>query len=59
MNKEELIEFLESLKQSHHISEDCLYSCPESGECCNDEEKGCNCGASAHNERIDKFIEKL
>lgn len=30
----------------HHVNdEDCWYSCPMSGQCCNDKEVGCNCGA--------------
>ena len=52
-----VITFLESMKRSHHINdEDCWYSCPASGECCNDENEGCNCGADRVNEQIDKKI---
>lgn len=59
---EDLIVFLESLKLSHHVSDDCWYSCPESEEgTCDDEQKGkpCNCGAAKHNEKIDKKIAEL
>lgn len=52
-----VITFLESLKRKHHINdEDCWYSCPASGKCCNDENEGCNCGADRVNEQIDKKI---
>ena len=35
--------------------EDCWYSCPKSGHCCNSQlpDDFCNCGADAHNARID------
>lgn len=48
---------LRSVKRSHHICEDCWYSCPASGECCNDNEGNeCNCGADRHNAAIDTAI---
>ena len=36
------------------IDEDCWYSCPMSGQCCNDElpEYKCNCGAASHNAEV-------
>ena len=35
---------------SHLECEDCWYSCPKSGKCCNDNEgPECNCGADAEN----------
>jgi len=60
MNTKQIIEFLESLKQQHYINdEDCWYSCPKSGECCDHYISGCNCGADDHNKKIDEFINKL
>ncbi len=50
-------EWLDSLRLAHHKSDDCWYSCPKSGESCNDEEgDGCNCGADEHNARIDAIL---
>jgi hypothetical protein len=50
----------EALKQARHshlvVHEDCWYSCPESGECCNDNEHGCNCGANYRNVLIDQAL---
>ena len=34
-----LKEALGSLRQTHYVCEDCWYSCPKSGECCDDERK--------------------
>lgn len=57
MKTAELKILLESLRRPHLEIEDCWYSCPLSGECCNYElEDSCNCGATAHNEKIDKAI---
>ena len=52
---------LEKLRLDHLVvDEDCWYSCPESGECCNQYEgTGCNCGADDHNEILDGIIEWL
>lgn len=56
----ELSEALTSLKIFHYVNdEDCWYSCPESGECCDSSKSGCNCGANDHNKRIDDLILKL
>lgn len=55
-----VISFLESLKLKHHINDDdCWYSCPASGECCNDELTDCNCGADNFNAKIDNKIMEL
>ena len=43
-------------KRSHYVCEDCWYSCPESGECCDEREKKCNCGASAWNAKVDEAL---
>lgn len=63
MNKQkqsDLISFLESLKRKHHINDDdCWYSCPASGECCNDALTNCNCGADDFNDKIDNKIKEL
>jgi hypothetical protein len=41
-------------KISHHVCEDCWYSCPLSSEgCCDERETECNCGAEKHNAAID------
>ncbi len=29
------------------VDDDCWYSCPASGECCNENETACNCGLEA------------
>lgn len=59
----QIVDFLESLKLPHHYCDDCFYSCPKSEEgSCDDKAKElgvCNCGADAHNERIQNFIERL
>jgi hypothetical protein len=48
---------LQSLRRSHYICDDCWYSCPKSGECCNDAADGkCNCGADEHNAKIDAAL---
>lgn len=53
-----LREKLESLRLSHYICEDCFYSCPKSGECCNDSERDgpCNCGADRRNSIVDEIL---
>lgn len=61
MKVEELIALAEQLRLAHDMCEDCWYSCPKSGECCNDSQRTdvCLCGADAHNERLDALIEAL
>ncbi len=57
----DLVLALESLKIPHlNLDGDCWYSCPKSGYCC-DENKvdKCNCGAEAHNDKIDSLIANL
>lgn len=53
-----LLASLELLRRRHDECEDCWYSCPKSGECCNDDldPEKCNCGADRHNERLDEVI---
>jgi len=49
---------LSHLRQPHFVcEEDCWYSCPLSGECCNDHDAGtaCNCGADLHNQNVDRL----
>ncbi len=50
--------YLEAARRSHYVCEDCWYSCPKSGSCCNDEidRTKCNCGADAHNAKIDEAL---
>lgn len=56
----ELEEALKSLRSDkHYVCDDCWYSCPKSGECCNDT-KGdeCDCGTDRRNAIIDKALEE-
>lgn len=45
---------LEAARIPHTICDDCWYSCPKSGECCNEElpKDKCTCGADTHNAAI-------
>ena len=45
-------------KRVHYVCDDCFYSCPKSGECCdNDADPNrCTCGADAHNAKIDEAL---
>lgn len=51
---------LEASRMAHLVNDyDCWYSCPLSGECCDDAAvaKGvCTCGADEHNKRIDEAL---
>lgn len=48
---------LEQLRREHLSVPDCWYSCPKSGDCCNEAEGDeCNCGADAHNALIDALL---
>lgn len=40
------------------VDEDCFYSCPKSGGCCNDniDDSYCDCGADKHNKAIDNVL---
>jgi predicted nucleic acid-binding Zn-ribbon protein len=52
---------LKELYRKHYECNDCWYSCPKSGECCNDElpKDECNCGADEHNKKIDELLSLL
>lgn len=53
---------LESIRMGHHINvEDSWFSCPKSGDCCNEALPNdyCNCGADDRNKTIDEIIEML
>lgn len=53
-----LAEKLMAAKRNHLVVDgDCWFSCPASGECCQDDAKGCNCGADTVNAEIDKALE--
>jgi hypothetical protein len=55
-----LVEALESLRRQHLVVDDCWYSCPKSGECCNDMwVDRCLCGADAHNARIEAALDRI
>jgi len=58
---EDLIRELEELKRDHFwLDEDCWYSCPMSGHCCNDNAPiVCDCGADKHNAKVDAIIATL
>jgi|SRR5208282_4906089 len=48
---------LRAARISHHICEDCWYSCPLSSEgCCDERQIECNCGAEEHNAAIDAVL---
>lgn len=49
---------LEAARRRHVVVEDCWYSCPKSGDCCNDLRVGdaCDCGADEHNAAIDAAL---
>ena len=50
-------EGLERLRRSHRVVDDCWYSCPKSGECCNENtDDSCWCGADAHNAVVDELL---
>lgn len=55
---EQLRAALEGAKRHHLIVDDCWYSCPMSGECCNDElpKDKCTCGAEAHNSKVEAAL---
>ena len=49
---------LEAAKIPHYVCDDCFYSCPKSGQCCNNDADPttCYCGADAHNAKIDEAL---
>ncbi len=61
MSGDRLLELLESLRRDHLIvDEDCWYSCPKSGSCCNEEAGSeCDCGADAENAVLDEVIAEV
>lgn len=56
-----LVEALEKSKRTHVTCEDCWYSCPKSGECCNEHRKGddCDCGADTWNVYVETVLAGL
>jgi len=54
---------LEKLRREHYVNDaDCWFSCPKSGECCDEwmiTHAECTCGAGEHNETLDGVIEWL
>lgn len=58
MTHEELVATVERLRVPHLVVEDCWYSCPKSGESCNENapEDLCTCGADDHNGRVDEVL---
>jgi hypothetical protein len=56
-NLEEIKNKLEKLRRFHHTCEDNWYSCPKSGECCDDSQgNDCNCGADWHNKILEEAL---
>ena len=57
----DIVAELEKLRRTHLVvDEDCWYSCPKSGGCCNDVSgDDCNCGADDHNKILDGVIKWL
>lgn len=54
------MQIAESLKAYHLVVEDCWYSCPASGKCCNDNEGDrCNCGADTQNKKVSELVALL
>ena len=54
--------FLLSQKGTEHYEcEDCWYSCPKSGECCDDRlgKDVCTCGLDKRNEEIDAVLREV
>lgn len=59
-NAESVRDLIENLRRKHYECEDCWYSCPKSGECCNDDAgDDCTCGADQHNARVDSLLRAL
>lgn len=59
---EKLKAALKNLRSKYHYEcDDCWYSCPKSGQCCNDNEKDgeCNCGTDYRNAIIDKVLSEI
>lgn len=58
---ENVLAELEKLRLEHYECQgDCWFSCPLSGECCDENtNRVCNCGASKHNELLDRIIKEL
>ena len=48
-------ETLRASRRPHDICDDCWYSCPKSGDCCNDfvDKDECRCGADEDNASLD------
>lgn len=52
----------EKLRREHLVvDEDCYYSCPKSGQCCNENkpEDRCECGADRHNANLEDLLRVL
>lgn len=58
---QQILADLELLRRHHHVEDqDCWYSCPKSGQCCNNGAgTECNCGADSDNARLDRIITTL
>ena len=56
-----LAEALEKLRRPHAIVDDCWYSCPKSGECCDDsqDKDKCTCGADDVNAIIAAALRRV
>ncbi len=55
--KKQLEEFEKKFPVTHLACDDCWYSCPLSEEgCCDESQKGCNCGAEKQHEIHKSFL---
>lgn len=54
-------EAIPTLERHHVVIDDCWYSCPASGDCCDDRETDgeCNCGADRHNAQLQALLDRL
>ena len=58
--REALVKRLDELRITHHTCDDCWYSCPASGDCCNEfSGNECDCGADEHNAKLDAILAAL
>jgi len=61
----ELRPLVKLLHRKHYICDDGWYSCPASGDCCNEDRLGddgfgkCNCGVDEYNAQVDKALALL
>lgn len=59
--KQLCVELAALAKREHYYCEDSWYSCPKAADGCADDYQGsdCNCGADAHNAKVDALVAAL